>query len=697
MTLSVVIVSYNVKAFLEQCLNSVMKAAAGIETEIFVVDNRSVDGTQAMLRTKFSHVNTSPLTVRLILNDDNRGFSKANNQALRVCTGRYVLVLNPDTLLSEDTLQTMLAFMERDKTIGAAGCKLLNADGTFQLACRRSFPTPEVSFYKLVGLSRLFPKSPRFARYNLTYLSPDDTYEIDALMGAFMFLRREVLEGVGLFDESFFMYGEDLDWCFRIKAAGWKIFYYPQTQIVHYKGESTKLESFNYVVRFYEAMLIFVRKHYGGGASSKAFEWILITGIYLRASLAALRRTAGNLAAPVLDAALIAAAFIAGFSWKFQPEIPREFLGIVLPTYLLVWMATLTAFGQYREKNRTALKPLFSSIGTAFLLSTTLTFFFNQFAFSRIGLTASTLMAIVFLAGWRTLRRALTPQGFSGAIEIGRRVAIVGTGAEAQEIAAKLRADVSRNYVLMGYIAPLKKETGQAIKEVSSKDVTDEGIDDKEDKREEGSAASTETTGAVLGTLENVAEIVGINRIDELICAASELSNAEMLAALTRCSASPAARGVSFKIVPTGADVMIGKSSIDVLSGVPLVDVEYNLSRPSVQAVKRGFDLTLWLPLALLSPALWLAGHRHIFRSLKSVLLGEKTWVGVEREVSGFSMSGVYVGKRGVWSLASVQNPKPALPASDAEKEAVDLFYAKNSSVGLDLELLIKALLRRPK
>lgn len=369
MTLSVVIVSYNVKTFLEQCLRSVLKAAEGIESEIFVVDNNSVDGTEAMLMAKFSCLSN----VHLIFNRENVGFSKANNQALRRCCGRYVLVLNPDTLVQEDTFRKMIAFMEQDPTIGAAGCKLLNADGSFQLSCRRSFPTPEVSFYKIIGLSTLFPQSRRFARYNLTYLPIDATYEVDALMGAFMFIRREVLEQVGLFDESFFMYGEDLDLCYRIKQAGWKIYYYHETQIIHYKGESTKKESFNYVIRFYEAMLIFVRKHYRS-RYSRLFEAILILGIYLRASLAFLRRLLMRLGVPLLDLVLIILSISIGFRYKFS-VYPTEFLGIVLPAYTAVWVTLLVAFGQYRAARLYSLKTLALALCIGFLINASLTFF----------------------------------------------------------------------------------------------------------------------------------------------------------------------------------------------------------------------------------------------------------------------------------------------------------------------------------
>ncbi len=638
MILSVVIVSYNVKTFLEQCLRSVLKAAEGVESEIFVVDNNSVDGTEAMLMAKFSCLPN----VHLIFNRENLGFSKANNQALRRCRGRYVLVLNPDTLVQEDTFRKMIAFMEQDPTIGAAGCKLLNADGSFQLSCRRSFPTPEVSFYKIIGLSALFPQSRRFARYNLTYLPIDATYEVDALMGAFMFIRREVLEQVGLFDESFFMYGEDLDLCYRIKQAGWKIYYYHETQIIHYKGESTKKESFNYVIRFYEAMLIFVRKHYRS-RYSRLFEAILVLGIYLRASLAFLRRLLMRLGVPLLDLVLIVLSIFVGFRYKFS-VYPTEFLSIVLPAYTAVWVTLLVAFGQYRAARQYSLKTLALALCIGFLINASLTFFFKQYAFSRVGLSASFVCALLFLGGWRVLWRAFALKAFSGTLACRRRLAVVGTGPAAIDVATKLQANISKNYDFVGYIST-------------------------------GNGVANEQT---LGRLDNIVDIVRINRIDELVFVSSEVSNMDALTAISKCSRMP----VACRIAPSGLDVMISSGSIEDFSNtIALVDVELALSQPARQISKRIFDVLL-CPLVLL---VLLVRRTKPLSEVWQVLRGKKTWVGVSALHS--KSSGVYAWRTGVWSLAELQHA-----TTPAQCERADLFYAKNSSLGLDTEILFKSL-----
>ena len=211
--------NYNVRDLLENTLHSVIDSLRHIEGEIFVVDNASDDGSVEMLRARF------PM-ITVIANNENLGFAKANNQALQRSRGKYFLILNPDTLLQEDTITTMLRFLDENPDVGIAGSKIIQPDGTIEPACRRSFPSPWVSFTKLAGLSNLFPKSRFFGKYNLTYLSDDETYEVDAISGCFMMIRRDVYDEIGGFDESYFMYGEDLDLCYRTQKAGWKIYYH---------------------------------------------------------------------------------------------------------------------------------------------------------------------------------------------------------------------------------------------------------------------------------------------------------------------------------------------------------------------------------------------------------------------------------------------------------------------------------------
>ena len=254
MKLSIVIVNYNVRFYLEQCLLSVEKALTGVGGEVFVVDNNSTDDSVSYLRGKFPWV-------RYIENKENVGFSRANNQAIREARGEYVLLLNPDTFIGERTLRECIDFMDKTPKAGMCGVGMLRVDGSFAPESRRGVPTPFVAFCKMTGLGSLFPKSRVFGRYYMQYLNKQSINPIEIVSGAFMFIRKEALDKVGLLDETFFMYGEDIDLSYRVLKAGYQNYYIP-TQILHYKGESTKKESFKYVNAFYKAMVIFFKKHF---------------------------------------------------------------------------------------------------------------------------------------------------------------------------------------------------------------------------------------------------------------------------------------------------------------------------------------------------------------------------------------------------------------------------------------------------
>lgn len=282
MLLSIIIVNYNVKYYVEQCLYSILKSK-GIdlnEVEIFVVDNYSKDDSVRYLKKQFHN---QTINLHIIANKRNVGFGRANNQAFQKASGKYILYLNPDTILTEDTLAQTINFAEKEKELGAIGVKMLHTNGNFALESRRGIPSPWVSLCKMIGLTTLFPKSKLVGKYYMQYLSKGEPNEIEVVSGAFMLSPRNSLIKCGLFDEKFFMYGEDIDLSFRLKKSGFHNYYYP-TSILHYKGESTKKNTYRYVHVFYEAMLIFFHKHY------KHYNLILSipikTAIILRALLA---------------------------------------------------------------------------------------------------------------------------------------------------------------------------------------------------------------------------------------------------------------------------------------------------------------------------------------------------------------------------------------------------------------------------
>ena len=257
--LSIIIVSYNVRHYIEQCLHSVFAAAGDVTLEVFVVDNASSDDSTAFLRSRFPK-STYP-DLHIIDSGSNLGFGKANNLAARQAKGRYVLFLNPDTVVTEHTLSDCVRFADEHPQLGGLGVKMLKDNGAFAYESRRGLPTPWTAFCKMSGLASLFPHSRLFGRYYMRYLDKDAPAEIDIISGAFFMARREALEKVGLFDEQFFMYGEDIDLSYRLQLGGYKNYYLP-TPILHYKGESTHKNSYRYVHIFYQAMLLFFRKHY---------------------------------------------------------------------------------------------------------------------------------------------------------------------------------------------------------------------------------------------------------------------------------------------------------------------------------------------------------------------------------------------------------------------------------------------------
>jgi N-acetylglucosaminyl-diphospho-decaprenol L-rhamnosyltransferase len=286
--LAIVIVNFKARDLLRDCLRSI-QASQGVRPEIYVVDNASADGSVAMIREEFPRIH-------LLALPDNIGYGAANNVGLRAALDeeggppRYLLLLNPDTVLPPAALAQSIAFLNERPDAGAVGPKLVRQDGSLDKACRRGFPTPAVALYHFLFLDQLFPRSPRFARYNVTYLDPGEQAEVDSLVGAFMLIRREALDQTGLFDESFFMYGEDLDLCFRIRHHGWQIWYDPRVTVLHYKGASSKQNSSKANYEFYRSMLLFHRKHF---ASSTFFlvNWLIVAAIVAKGGWAMLRNT----------------------------------------------------------------------------------------------------------------------------------------------------------------------------------------------------------------------------------------------------------------------------------------------------------------------------------------------------------------------------------------------------------------------
>jgi hypothetical protein len=650
MKVSVVIVSYNVRGFLENLLGSLDRSLTGIESEIIVVDNSSDDDTVEFLRREFHDV-------RLIENRSNVGFGKANNQGVRISSGEYLLIINPDSIVQEDTIKEMIDFMILHPDAGAASCKILNANGTLQKSCRRGFPTPWVAFTKISGLSSLFPRSRAFGQYNLTYLNPGEVHEVDAISGSFMFLRRKVFLEVGGFDEDYFMYGEDIDLCYKIKRAGYKAYYTPQTTAIHFKGESTKRSTVNHRYEFYHAMSVFAEKRYGSGTLlSRLLNGAIIINRQSRMLLNLLGK-----AIPVLaDFCIAVIAVVVGEFFRLHrifviPSYGRPYF------YLAPGLAFIllgAGFGIYGE-NKFSVKLSFLCTLLTFLLFSSLTYFLKEFAFSRLIVLVACLIMCVIIPGWRLVYQLKSSVGSKRHPVFGRRTLVVGTDDRAVELIKKVRAKISMGYEIIGIVSESQKKESRLL-----------GI-------------------KIIGALPDLPRLIEDEKIDEVIFASGEISYSQMLQAISNVNKS----GVSLKLVPDTIDVIVGKTYVDGLSDVPLVDIDYNISRTRNKILKRLFDISFGIVgLIVLCPVLFSkrsSSTRRVFQKLPRVVEGQLSVVG---RSDGYPLgSDEAFGKFGVTGVVQLNRGQSL---SDEEVEKLYVYYAKNQSFWLDLEIIAKSFLQ---
>ncbi|NWG29109.1 MAG: glycosyltransferase [Ignavibacteriaceae bacterium] len=652
MDLSIIIVNYNVKEFLQNLLHSIEKASLNISKEIIIIDNASDDGSVDVIKEKFP-------SVKLIENKFNAGFGRANNQGLAIAKGKYILFINPDCIVSEDTFDKMLLFFNEKPECGLAGCKILNSDGTLQLACRRSFPGPWTSFTKVTGLSNLFPESKIFARYNLTYLDENKTYEVDAVSGSFMMMRKEVYEKIGGFDEQFFMYGEDLDLCYRVQKAGYKVYYVHSTQIIHYKGESTKRSNLDETKLFYDAMHLFVKKHL---SSFPIVEIILRSAIGFRKIFAFLGKRKISLYTALLDFIFFNLSLYA--AEKFYKSIttwvgfdPYAYIIIyTIPAIIHIIVAVVT--GVYRRDEVSVLRNL-GAIIISFLLVTSATFFFKQYAFSRAVVLITFILFLVITTFYRIFLKLFFRVGIKLDGALNRRTVIVGTDEEAVLIAEKIKLLKSDVHSFIGLIGKTHSEIGREIKGFN-----------------------------VVGSVGNIKNVFSEKKINEVIFSSDEISYSDMMSIVSASKNNK----VDFKIVGSDMNFVVGKSSVSMLDDIPLVEVNYNISSPTVQTLKLLFDYTLsLLVLFSLYPFIYfitkLSGKETDFRkfilSVPSVLSGKNSFVGPKKPLV---FENEVLGKTGLTGLWYIDE------GTFTDTNKLDFYYVKNQNIWLDLEILGKTL-----
>ena len=650
--LSIIIVNYNVKEFLQNLIHSIFKSALNISYEIIIIDNASDDGSVEFIKDKFPEI-------KLISNEKNLGFSKANNLGLKIAKGKYLLLLNPDALLREDTLQKMMEFFRNTPDAGLAGCKILNPDGSLQLACRRSFPGPWTSFCKVTGLSTIFPRSRIFARYNLTYLDENQSYEVDAISGSFMMMKREVYEKVGGFDEEFFMYGEDLDLCYRIQKAGYKVYYVHDTQIIHYKGESTKRSSFDETKVFYNAMNLFVKKHLSG---SFLVEIILLSAITLRKFFAFIAKRKLILISILLDffffdlSIFIADKLYGDISnWHGFPEYSL-FIIYTIPAIIHIAVAGIS--GIYKKEALPVLKN-FLALVISFVIISAITFFFKQFAYSRATVIITYVILFLILTAWRIILKIFFKVGLNADSLTHKKTLIVGINSPSIKIANKLKLIHSDARLISGLISQTNKEVGNII----------EGFE-------------------VIGTIDNIRRVINERKINEVIVSSEELSYHQIMAIVASCQNENA----EFKLIGNNLDFLVGKTAVSVMQDIPLIEISYNISKPMSRLVKRSFDsLLASLVLFFIYPFIYLISKlnkkqtefKKFILKVPSVFTGKLSFVGPKELKNSNSLFLGKIGLTGLWYIEGKEG---------ANTENLDIFYAKNQTIWLDLEILGKTL-----
>ncbi|MGI6320819.1 MAG: glycosyltransferase [Bacteroidales bacterium] len=586
--LSIIIVNYNVQYFLEQCLHSVYQALENIDSEVWVVDNNSVDGSVAMVKEKFPQV-------KLIDNEENLGFSKANNQAIRLSKGEYVLLLNPDTLVEVDTFEKVVDFMDSHPEAGGLGVKMVDGKGRFLPESKRGLPTPAVAFYKIFGLAKLFPKSKKFGQYHLTFLDDDEIHDVDVLSGAFMLMRKETLDKVGLLDEDFFMYGEDIDLSYRIQKGGYRNYYFPETRIIHYKGESTKKGSLNYVFVFYNAMIIFAQKHFSQ-SNAKLFSFFIKLAIYLRASLSIIKRFVQRTWQAVVDAlVLYAGMFFLSIYWEQNVMIsnnstfPKSYLLYIIPSYILIWILSFWFTDLYEKRARTSnlVKGVF--VGTIAIL-VIYALMPESLRFSRAMIVLGAVWGVISLTSYRFILNLLGAKTFNFGDVSSKRFLVVGQKDEAERVAAILR-NTSLTPNFLGIVTPEKS--------------------DSED---------------VIGYLSQIEDIIEIYQINEIVFCAQDVASNVIIDLMSKLHK----KDLDFKIAPPESLSIIGSNSINTSGDIYLVGIN-SVSLPKNRRKKRFFDFVFSFIIILFLPFLIPFNWRVdlLLSNIFSVIFGRKTWVGI--------------------------------------------------------------------
>ena len=609
-----------------------------IEGEIFVVDNNSTDGSKDFFNNKFPQVNFT-------WNTKNEGFSKANNKVLQQASGDYILFLNPDTIVSEDSCEKCISFIQSNYNAIACGIKMIDGSGNFLSESKRAFPSPMTSLYKLSGLTRLFPKSKLFSKYHLGYLDENMNHEVDVLAGAFMMVPKKIIDTIGGFDESFFMYGEDIDLSFRIQKAGYKNFYFADSSIIHFKGESTKKGGLNYVKMFYKAMSIFAKKHYGGTRAG-VFNFLIQTAIFLRALMAALARFLKWIGLPVIDAALILMSFwLMKFLWssfvKKEVNYSPNLLIIAFPAFTLLFLVASYFAGLYdngykqSRLNKSAATAILVLFAAYSLLPESLRFSRGILFFGS--LLAFLLMTVIrgLLLDWSIIEKAAENN------EINQTL-IAGTQYDFNEL-SDLLLKAGMHERILGRVDPDETNSSRSI-----------------------------------GAFKNLSELLKSYPVKEIIFCERNLSFKKIIEAMPELPAK-----LRIKLFVSGTNTLIGSDSKNEPGNYISKDTFFRLALPVNRRNKNLADMIISLFFLISFPIHFLIKSKPLsfFKNVFSVLFLRKTWIGYavcEKKLPPL--------KQGI--LTTTGLPARLNTLADESLYNTDILYAKNFHILNDIKMV---------
>ena len=679
-SVSLLIVSYNVRQYIAHAIDAIIKSDLD-DFEIIIIDNNSFDNTASYLKERYSHLRQ----IKIVQNEENIGFGKAINQAASLAKGQYYLILNPDTIIQEETISTLKEYLDSNPEVGMVGPKVLNADGTLQLACKRSFPTLGVALPKLLGFSRIFPKSKWAGKYNLTYLDEDEISSVDAISGSCMFIRSFLFHELKGFDERFFMFGEDLDLCSRIWKNNYEIHYVPTTQIVHYQGESVKSAPFDSINAFYNAMILFVDKHFSFG-TGWLMKFAIRCGIYIRKFFSMIGEKRSQILSVTIDAILILLAFIIAISMRFSNFEPITMSkGLIPAIYVIFWICVGFIFQLYNRYILSYSRAIISSV-TGFFLAVAFTYFFKQYAFSRFVIIFGSAIISILIPGWRVFVHFLMARGLLNQVKqknpilFTRKTFIVGADAEGLRIANSLLKRFDTGLELIGIVDTKLPEEDNKLP-----------ID-------------------FIGQLSDLRDLVVKHSIRELIFSTSAFTNKEILHLMNQTKDLR----LTYRMIPRQQEILLGKASIEDIGDLSFLNIEYSLFYSLHRFTKRIFDLTIsFITLIIFSPIImvllllnkgvqrqyWgIEGKKfevtifnvnsRFIRELPlffAVLLGNLSLVGSTMFETSEPNPNLICqpGLTGLERIRSVKfNPEDRL--------ALDHYYVQNQSFTMDLEIIMK-------